>query len=860
MSFKISVARASVWAFVLGGLTSARAHAQASNPTRSGDATALPSQSVVPPELVAWVSVEYPPQALRERIEGVVVLRLDIDAAGSVTDAEVVESAGAELDAAARAAVLQFSFDPARRSDVAVASRILYRYEFHLPAEVTRADAPARQTGPVAAAPVAPPPAALEDKSPRPVEMTGPSAESATTSTEDVTVEGMSSAERKRQSAEAVTVVETELVKRRSADTGEVLARVQGIGVRREGGLGSSTRFSVNGLIDDQVRFFLDGVPLELAGYTNGVSSVPLNLVSRFEIYSGVLPVRFGADALGGGVNLTSNDEREGTHASASYQAGSFDTHRVTATAQHLDEASGLFAKIETFYDTTLNNYPIDVEVPDSRGRLSPARVYRFHDGYDAKGVIVEAGVVRRPWARRLAWRAFISNYEKELQHNAVMTVPYGGVSYGELTLGTSVRYQQPLGRGLLFDALAGYTYTRGQFLDVATCVYDWFGRCVNERLRPGETDARPHDQVYWDKTGFMRTHASWFIDRQHALRFVAAPTLVSRSGDERRQTDPDARDALSAQRRLVTLVNGIEYESDWFDDTLENIVFVKQYLQWQASEESRPGNIFRRRDRSTHRPGYGDELRYHLTSWSYLKASYEWATRLPRAEEVFGDGAFVVANLELEPELSHNANLGCTVNPRGERLGRVQASINGFVRDAAQQIVLLGSDRVQSYQNVYGARSLGVEGSVEWTSLKDYVTLGLNATQLEFRNTSSSGTFGDFDGDRIPNRPYLFGNAWTRFALSSVFAPNDVVAWNWNSRYVHEFYRGWQSVGLLEFKQVVDAQVVHSTGLEYYVQSQGRSLSSTIEVENVTDEAAYDFFGVQRPARAFYAKATVEF
>jgi hypothetical protein len=47
-----------------------------------------------------------------------------------------------------------------------------------------------------------------------------------------------------------VLVVETREAKRKTADLGELLARSQGTGVRRGGGLGSGTRFSLAGLTD----------------------------------------------------------------------------------------------------------------------------------------------------------------------------------------------------------------------------------------------------------------------------------------------------------------------------------------------------------------------------------------------------------------------------------------------------------------------------------------------------------------------------------------------------------------------------------------------------------------------------------
>lgn len=100
-----------------------------------------------------------------------------------------------------------------------------------------------------------------------------------------------------RRSAEAVQVVETSETKRRTADLGEVLARAQGVGVQRAGGLGSDTCFSLNGLTDDQIRFFLDEIPLEFAGYPFGIANVPINLVERVEIYRGVVPIRFGPRA-----------------------------------------------------------------------------------------------------------------------------------------------------------------------------------------------------------------------------------------------------------------------------------------------------------------------------------------------------------------------------------------------------------------------------------------------------------------------------------------------------------------------------------------------------------------------------------
>lgn len=93
---------------------------------------AFAQQALTPPQLVAFVPAEYPRDAARQGLEAAVVLRIDIDATGSVTDVLVVEPAGNGFDEAAVAACRQFQFQPARRGEQAIAARISYRYRFTL--------------------------------------------------------------------------------------------------------------------------------------------------------------------------------------------------------------------------------------------------------------------------------------------------------------------------------------------------------------------------------------------------------------------------------------------------------------------------------------------------------------------------------------------------------------------------------------------------------------------------------------------------------------------------------------------------------------------------------------------------------
>lgn len=675
----------------------------------------------------------------------------------------------------------------------------------------------------------------------------------------EVTIAGQrSAAQRLQESAEAVNVIDTRRAQQQTADLGEVLARSQGVAVRREGGLGSNTRFALNGLYDEQVRFFLDGVPLAVAGFPFGIANVPVNLVERVEVYRGVVPVRFGADALGGAVNLVT-DQSYQPRLAASYQVGSYGIHRATLDGRYLHAATGLVATASGFLDLAENNYKIDVEIPDMAGRPHPATVRRFHDGYSAYGATLELGVIDRPWAKRLLLRGTVTGYDKELQHNLVMKIPYGAVRYGEEVYNGTLRYEVSPHKDVNVELVGSYALRTIDFVDKSRWVYNWRGERVRERPVRGEIEAKPHDQTYWQHHVFARALAAWQLAPAHKLRLSLTPAFTTRQGDERLQTNPDARDPLTARRDMFTFVSGLEYELNLFGDRLSNIIFIKGYYYSAQSEERLPGEVYKKRDSRTHSQGVGDSLRLRITPWMYAKASYELATRLPTPYEVFGNGVLIIANLDLEPEVSHNGNLGPRLELSRTPLGDFTLDVNGFVRASDKLIVLLGSDRFFSYQNVYSATGLGLESALSWASPGRWVALDGMLTWNEQRNTSSEGSFEEFKSDRIPNRPWLFGSWGLRFRVPNMPGGSDTIEPFYNGRYVHWFFRGWESQGIRQYKQRIPTQVTHNIGISWIVARDFGRITTTLELDNLTDAKVFDNYGTQRPGRAFYVKLTGE-
>jgi vitamin B12 transporter len=672
---------------------------------------------------------------------------------------------------------------------------------------------------------------------------------------EQVEIVDKSEGQKARESARAVTVIDTRQARERTADLGEVLSRAQGIQVRRTGGLGSTARFSLNGLYDDQIRFFLDGVPLELAGWGLGIANVPVELVQRIEVHRGVVPIALGADALGGAVDLLT-DPSWVNRAAVSYQLGSFGTHRVATSARARDSATGLALGLSAFFDRAKNDYLVDVEVPDAQGRLQPARVRRFHDGYTAAGGSVEMGLVDKGPVRRALLRLYTTDHEKELQHNVVMTVPYGDVTYGEVARGATLDLQ--LAKGVWHGRLLGGGVRRRiDFEDLGRYVYDWFGEQVRERPDPGELGTEPIDQRVRETGWFARASAERAFGETQHVRITIAPTAALRGGTDFRDPNPMGRDPLSARRDLLQVVTGVEHDVRSKDERLHNIGFAKHYAAWTDAEDVRPGFVFVPIEQHTQRFGVGDGLRYRLTPQLALKASYEWATRLPSVDEVFGDGILIQQNLALVPERSHNGNLGVRFEDEGRR-GSIAAEGNLFARLAGDLIVLLGDDRFFRYQNVYAARIVGIEGSAGWVAPREWASVEGSVTVQDIRNASSEGTFAAFEGDRIPNRPWLLGSLAATVRTRDLLRAGDELSVFANARYVREFFRGWESAGLREYKQVVPSQLVHSAGVTYALRGT-TPIVTTVEVQNLTDARVYDSFGAQRPGRALFVKMSAE-
>jgi len=87
-------------------------------------------RALKPPKLKKFVEAADPPG--REAVEAKVLLSIEINAEGKAEEVEVIQSAGADFDAAAVEAAKRFEFEPARMDGTPIPVKIQYAYRFQI--------------------------------------------------------------------------------------------------------------------------------------------------------------------------------------------------------------------------------------------------------------------------------------------------------------------------------------------------------------------------------------------------------------------------------------------------------------------------------------------------------------------------------------------------------------------------------------------------------------------------------------------------------------------------------------------------------------------------------------------------------
>ncbi len=664
---------------------------------------------------------------------------------------------------------------------------------------------------------------------------------------DDVTVIAKSKSQKLRQSVASVSVLDTKELYTQNNNTSDVIKQVSGINVRQSGGFGSNAEIFINGMSGKQIKFFLDGIPMEYYGSGLGINIIPINLMEQIEVYKGVVPVDLGADALGGGINIISRKSYT-NYLDVSYSAGSFNTHKANVNGQYVNTKNNTILGLNSFYNHSDNNYKIDIEIPDEFGNPNPVTVKRFHDKFSNYMMSLYAGVYDKSYADRLIINARFSGLDDEIQHNAIMAQPYGEVTYDENTLGFSASYEK---RALLQNLGAkwyvGTNLTNGHFKDTSLNAYTWDGEIFDTRPSGGEVSSSGNSLQLTSKNAISRLNLKYDAWERGQFTLNVFTSWFHRVGEDPIAAEFYGEDYFTNPTKLFKNAIGLAYQHT-FKEKITSYTAIKHFIL-EADGYAIENLNFLPNKQSLSNIGVSQSFKYQMSSKMLAKVSYEYATRLPDEFELFGDFILVRPNPFLKPEQSHNINLGVQWNT-----SKLKLELQSFYRLTDNVIWLRTSQFFAQYQNLLKSLTTGVEAEAVYHPY-NFLDIKLNATYQDLRNRSPQNVTGVVDNRyfnaRLPNIPYLFGNAEVRYQKGNFLGgKNKFSAW-WNSNYVHEYFLFWDVDGNKDLKNTIPAQFIQNVGISYAIPK--NNMSITLETTNVFDEKAFDNFNVQRPGRAFY-------
>ena len=674
---------------------------------------------------------------------------------------------------------------------------------------------------------------------------------------DEVQVTGKSKVQRVKEQAYNISSVDLKKLYNTSADLNQVLNTTTGIRVRESGGMGSEFKFSINGFAGEQVKFFLDGIPLDNYGSSFTLNNIPTNIAERIDVYKGVVPIDLGGDALGGAVNIVTNRSIE-KFIDASYSIGSFNTHKVSLNTRFTSK-KGIVTNLTAFGNYSDNDYKVDASIPDPfSGVFGPVqKVKHFHDGYKQAALMAEVGVKDKKYADYLMFGVGASANKKEIQQGITMLRVVGDAFRDGKNFVPSIKYKKTglFTKNLTASLAASYNISQERVVDTSSARYDWSG---NYEIKNYESGGEFHLEktltVFDIKSLQSNANLIYNLNDNNVLAFNY--TLVN----YKRKEDNEYSKTYTPSEPFVNKnILGLSYNLSALEKRLTYTAFGK-LLNLNGEIVTNAGTTSEIQVKPAFdNVGYGTAAAYFLIpEMLQLKLSYEHAYRLPSAAELLGNGVQELANPNLQPEISDNINFGFNYKKvyKTHSFGLETSFIYRKAKDFIQQGPAKGDVTKSQSVNFANVRVTGVDGVVHY-GYKEWFTVDVNATYQKMINMDNSlmpdtNLPNDLYNTQLPNTPILYGNGNIGFHFKKLKFTDDFLTVNLSANFSDSYYLNPPVLGS-QNKKEIPQQLYYSAAIAYTLKN-GR-YNIALECNDITDAKLYDYYKVQKPGRAFTLK-----
>ncbi|WP_420187815.1 TonB-dependent receptor [Bacteroides pyogenes] len=663
----------------------------------------------------------------------------------------------------------------------------------------------------------------------------------------NVVVFGKTKAQVIRESPEAVSVINAKELQGRSVSLETILNKTIGLKVGQTGGLGSSSRIIVHGLEGNRIQILWDGIPMNTSDGAFSLDEIPIDIIERIEVYKSIIPARFGCDGLGGAVNIVTK-EFSTDYLDASYELGSYQTHKGSVFSRKNFPKSGILLGAGGYYASAKNDYSF--RVPERENLL----VKRDHDrfrSYMLKGKVA----FTKLWFDEISTEFGYYNRFNEIQ-GVLKNIQHAENKSGMFMLENKLMKSGMLNNRLNFESHFSLSHTTNNFVDTARVNYDFEGNIYPSPNGQGETGDVPHNSNDKGLEINERINFDYKLSANHSLNLN---TLINYA---RRQPSDDIASQHAGfiiggfPSKKTSVVSGLTWEAKLLDRKLTNMFSAKYFHLHSEIEDLTSYEMIeapKKKSNTTSQIGWIEAVKLEPFSDFHLKASYQRAIRLPNSQELFGDGIITFPAAGLRPEKSHNFNMGFLFD-KNDVLGlsRLQFEVNGFYMQVNDMIKLMKQHMAAGYVNAEKVHIKGIE-----TELKLDITPMLyaygNLTYQDVRDALEylPGTQAPnpTKGLRLPNIPYLFANFGAEYHSDRLFKNWYVKAF-WDGKFTEEFFYFWELTELQ--KRRIPRSFVNDIGL---LLTYKNKYSIALECHNLMNKEVWDQFRQPLAGRTLHLK-----
>jgi len=571
----------------------------------------------------------------------------------------------------------------------------------------------------------------------------------------------------------------------------DVLSRGVGMHVRQFGGLGSFSAVSIRGSSSAQVAYTLDGAPLNPPQY--GVvnpSDLPLEALSRVEVYRGAAPLGFDAPG-GGAIELVPRTD-PGAWGQADLGGGSFGTSKVSAAGGFAHgKASGLLVAQKLLSDGDFEY--VDDNATSDNAADDTLRT-RVNNAFDSSSLTARLayGPVSVLW----------DHLEK------TQGVPGTGANTAEHASFRADRDVATLRASYRAWELTAYRARQ------------------RDRFKDPERELSGSRQDNDDRTSRdgARAGGSLALPANNTLQLLAegrkeryAPTMNL----------PTYRDLPDSRRELAVLGAEDRCRLARFElgAQLRREMAFDDFAAGPPYPGALPSPAVARTTRFTRWSGFAQ---YRLRGDLAVKGSVSQLGRIPSLEELFGNRGAVHGNRDAQPEDVFTRDLGLLYQE-----GRVEAQLSAYRSDADDLLVWIQNSQNSSVaQNVGNARLEGIELSARGS----WRTFRLDGAWTR-QWTKDEGQVAYWRGKELPGRPRDEASLGLSTQQGPVRGFGELHAMSafWLDRYN---------------QQQVPARTLVDLGASYAF-AEGTT-DVVLECRNVGDVHAQDFGGYPLPGRSW--------